>query len=617
MKKRTKNRLISLILFLCIIATSFIYAKYLSSENRTITLIISKPIYTITLDNQGANISGTQSIYEKYSIGYYLDANATTEMTPSANGITVPDKTGYIYLGYYTGQNAIGTKYIDRYGKLTNNANTTNFQVDGTLYARWASDFTVSGNPTSWTNQDVTLTIVLTSGNYSDYDYSFDGGTTWQSSPSQTFSSNQDVHIKIRDHIDYTSEEKVVSITKIDKVPPVLTFNNSIEYNADSSTKTVTTLIATLDENTSIRTGTNTSDNLSGIDANGVKCYQNNNEITSTNSFTYPGRYAISCSVSDNAGNTTTESREVLVRWPTGAKYVLRKTQLDGANVVGTGKAVNSSISGLYQDDADTGLDTSLPFSSKYYYSGPSTDNNYISFGGYTYRILNLAVNDDIKLIGDTSSRNVRYSNRKIFESGSYADADDWNTWWNGKYIYYTDDNQYRTLSDNDASHIDEGTFYAGRFTKDATPTLAATINAERTSAVNLGADSAAFQSHFSFPMVSDFIKACNQMNAVYNVATTQSASSTFKTCSYLQTSDEQWTINSKNDTSTDNDYWVLDPTIAGNNRIVSRTYYYYENYRPVFYLKENTIISGLGTTGDIYTVQEDWSWFDSYQTVQ
>ena len=77
----------------------------------------------------------------------------------------------------------------------------------------------------------------------------------------------------------------------------------------------------------------------------------------------------------------------------------------------------------------------------------------------------------------------------------------------------------------------------------------------------------------------------------------------------------DQWTLNSKNATSTDNDFWVVDT--AGGTNIQSRTYYYNQQYRVVFYINDATILSGDGSSTNPYTVQEDWTWFDDVQVLQ
>ena len=38
---------------------------------------------------------------------------------------------------------------------------------------------------------------------------------------------------------------------------------------------------------------------------------------------------------------------------------------------------------------------------------------------------------------------------------------------------------------------------------------------------------------------------------------------------------------------------------------------------RVTFYVNEDTIISGTGTSSDPFTVQEDWAWFDNAQVLQ
>ena len=83
----------------------------------------------------------------------------------------------------------------------------------------------VSGNPTSYTNDDVTLKVTATDETYGIYRYSFDNGSTWQSSNSKTFSSNQTVKIKVKDYAGNISDTKSVPISKIDKTKPSATFS--------------------------------------------------------------------------------------------------------------------------------------------------------------------------------------------------------------------------------------------------------------------------------------------------------------------------------------------------------------------------------------------------------
>ena len=125
----------------------------------------SPSIYTITLNNQSATSAGTTEIYEKYNTGYYTNSDATTQMTTSANKITVPTRTGYTFGGYYTGTNGSGTQYIGTGGFLTSSASNTNFTAAGSLFAKWTINPCVSFADDSWS----TIVSCVKAGKYSNY----------------------------------------------------------------------------------------------------------------------------------------------------------------------------------------------------------------------------------------------------------------------------------------------------------------------------------------------------------------------------------------------------------------------------------------------------------------
>ena len=136
--------------------------------NTTLTANWTQNIYAITL-NQQSGSGGTGTIYEKYGSGYYTNSAATTQMTTSANGITVPSRTGYTFGGYYTSTGGGGTQYIGTNGKLTSSASSTHFTAAGSLYAKWTpisysisynlNSGSVSGNPTSYTIETAAFTL--------------------------------------------------------------------------------------------------------------------------------------------------------------------------------------------------------------------------------------------------------------------------------------------------------------------------------------------------------------------------------------------------------------------------------------------------------------------------
>ena len=98
----------------------------------------------------------------------------------------------------------------------------------------------VTGNPDSWTNQDVTLTVnAVDAGDSGIESYSFDNGASWQPSNSKTFHTNQTVNIKVKDKAGNISDLTTVDIAKIDKDPPAI---NSISKSPESWTDEKVTL---------------------------------------------------------------------------------------------------------------------------------------------------------------------------------------------------------------------------------------------------------------------------------------------------------------------------------------------------------------------------------------
>lgn len=460
----------------------------------------------------------------------------------------------------------------------------------------------------TWTNGNFTLTV-LPSSSEEVIAYSFDDGLSWQESPSKEFEENTTAIIRTKNKDGVASASKEVIIDHIDKIKP--TINGVTEKKFP----------VTIDEDNSIEdlTSSNITDS-GGSGINKTEIYLThaeegiNTRIDNTNYFKDVGLYCVSLVATDYAGNYTKEDTKILVRWPTGGKYILKWTELKGEGIVGEGKATDTSIMGLYKDNQDTALNSTLPYSSKYYYSG-NTVNNYLTFMNLEMRILNIAVNDNIKIIAPESSVATDWDTRYIYDSDKY---EDWTVKWpNGKYIY-TDVKDRVAYTDTDISHVSYASFYAGRFARNTSDSLADIINYERTSNKELSSKlstyTAEFTSYFAFPNISDYIKACNDQSKVYNIRTTQTNQATFKKNSYLHPESREWTMNSKRATSTDNDFWTINHGTLGDE-MISHTYYYSARYRPVMYLKEDTIISGSGTTTDKFKVEENWDWFDTSMT--
>lgn len=117
-------------------------ASYTGNADLILYAIWTPNDYTITLDNQGALSAGSTSI----SVTYYSNKNLTG--TPA---ITLPERTGYTFGGYYTGKNGSGALIIDATGEVqTETEDEDDFYTDAdkswihagdkALYAQWTAN---------------------------------------------------------------------------------------------------------------------------------------------------------------------------------------------------------------------------------------------------------------------------------------------------------------------------------------------------------------------------------------------------------------------------------------------------------------------------------------------
>lgn len=127
--------------------------------------------YTITLDNQSATTPGTANIAVTF------DANTNLTATPA---ITVPEKSGKVFDGYYTQANGSGVRIIDGAGRVLANTSDASYSYtdadrnwvrasDVTLFANWVSQLTPSitcGKTTLEVEEELTdaFTFINTDG---------------------------------------------------------------------------------------------------------------------------------------------------------------------------------------------------------------------------------------------------------------------------------------------------------------------------------------------------------------------------------------------------------------------------------------------------------------------
>ena len=103
------------------------------TDGNTSTSVKKTTQYTITLNNNGATSAGTPKLYVRKNLGIYTDTNGTTAVLK----IVLPQKTNYVFDGYYTGTNGSGTKMINADGTFTSSFRASSVNSSATYYAKW------------------------------------------------------------------------------------------------------------------------------------------------------------------------------------------------------------------------------------------------------------------------------------------------------------------------------------------------------------------------------------------------------------------------------------------------------------------------------------------------
>jgi len=106
--------------------------KNLMSTSGSITLYAQwEPcVYKIDMDKQTGS-GGTDAFWQKYATGFYSNAAATSKI----GSITIPDKRGYDFTGYFSRVLGEGSKIINNTGVFA--VANTYFKYDSTICANW------------------------------------------------------------------------------------------------------------------------------------------------------------------------------------------------------------------------------------------------------------------------------------------------------------------------------------------------------------------------------------------------------------------------------------------------------------------------------------------------
>ena len=221
---------------------------------------IKKRVIKVTISKNGNRIF--ENVDSCNEIQY---KNIVFTVGPKDNSVWTTSK--YVTIKYPD----MGEGYVNKYsvdgGKtwkvvVGNSKKTEDFTADGKVMARMEGPTvikdeypvkridrtaptitSVTGNPTSWTKNSVTLTVNGAKDSQSGLAasaYSFDNGATWQTSNQKTYTANtSNIIVKVRDAVGNIYTHSAINITKIDKTAPTIT---SVTGNPTSWTKNNVTL---------------------------------------------------------------------------------------------------------------------------------------------------------------------------------------------------------------------------------------------------------------------------------------------------------------------------------------------------------------------------------------
>ena len=191
----------------------------------SIIVPLEQPQITLSTTSQTNQNVTLTAIFDKNSVGNYYSkdgGNTWIEWTETTQQIVIEENCNLTF------------KSVDKDGNSSFKSITINNidKTDPTL--------TITGNPTQWTNQDVTLVAQTNEGIVK---YSFDN-ETWFESTNVIVDANQTVYFKVIDLAGNTTEQ-TIEVNKIDKEIPILT----VEGNPTELTNKVVTLTAAATDN--------------------------------------------------------------------------------------------------------------------------------------------------------------------------------------------------------------------------------------------------------------------------------------------------------------------------------------------------------------------------------
>ena len=235
----------------------------IDKTNPTITTVDGNPS---AWTNQNVTLTVTATDPAS-GVAYYSFDNGSTWQTANTKS--------------YSSNQTVNIKVKDDVGNISTATTVTINKIDKTK----PTISSVTGNPTSWINQNVTLTVTATDAASGVAYYSFDNGSTWQAANTKSYSSNQTVNIKVKDDVGNISDATTVTINKIDKTKPTI---SSVDGNPSAWTNQNVTLTVTATD-----------------PASGVAYYSFDSGSTwqTSNSMSFSSNQTVNVKVKDSVGN--------------------------------------------------------------------------------------------------------------------------------------------------------------------------------------------------------------------------------------------------------------------------------------------------------------------------
>ncbi len=317
------------------------------TSNQSVIVKVKDNVGNIS-DPYEVNITKIDRVAPTFELGQILSSDSTT----STINITAQDDVSgikdYSFNGgyswqeeskkEYTSNQVVNIKVRDKAGNISEIKSIEVTGIDDIPPVI----LDITGNSTTWTNHDITLTVNAVDNESGIKEYSFDGGKFWTESNSFIFNSNTTSVIYVKDKAGNISEAKTVVIDKIDKIAPTFKI---VSDKTKWGVGQVTVKIEAIDN----EGGSGVAEYL--FDENSTW------QTSSTYTYTQNGQYSLH--VKDKAGNVTTETKMIIIKIDTEAPSVLsvegNPTEWTNKDVILTINTIDEG-SGISRYSFDNGI---------------------------------------------------------------------------------------------------------------------------------------------------------------------------------------------------------------------------------------------------------------------